>query len=182
MNLILLGPPGSGKGTQGKRLGEFLKIPQISTGDILRQALENKTALGLKAKGYMERGALVPDEVIIGVMEERLGQADCSGGYLLDGFPRTVAQAEALEAMLTRSDCKIDRVLSLVVSQQELIQRMVGRGRADDKEEVVQQRLKVYEDQTAPLVDYYLKKGLLKVVEGMGPVEEITSRLLKSLR
>ncbi|MBI1908700.1 MAG: adenylate kinase [Deltaproteobacteria bacterium] len=180
MNLILLGPPGSGKGTQGARLAKVLKIPQISTGEILRRALAEKTTLGLEAEKYMKQGALVPDAVIVGVMAERLKAADCRDGYLLDGFPRTVPQAQALGEILGETGRVM--VLSLVVPQNELVNRMIHRGRDDDKEEVVRQRLKVYEAETAPLIEYYRKKGILKMVEGTGTVEEITERLLKSLR
>jgi adenylate kinase len=208
MNLILLGGPGAGKGTQAKKLIEEFKIPQISTGDMLRAALANKTELGLKAKEYMDKGALVPDEVVIGLIEERLAQSDASNGYILDGFPRTVPQAEALDRVLGKLGQKIDHVLSIEVDNEELVKRLSGRRtcrdcgamyhvmftpsekegvcdkctgdlyqRDDDNEATVRNRLKVYADQTFPLIEYYRNQGLLREIEGTGSIDEIYGRI-----
>jgi len=181
MNLILLGPPGAGKGTQGHHLSETYGIPEISTGDILRAAVREGTPLGREARGYMDRGALVPDEVIIGIVKERLAQDDTKGGFILDGFPRTVDQAEAL-AQLTRQEKRpIEHVISIEVPQAELLQRLAGRrqveGRDDDTEEAVRHRLEVYQRSTAPLIAYYQQQGLLRCILGVGTVEEIFQRI-----
>jgi adenylate kinase len=181
MRLILLGPPGAGKGTQGHRLHDAYGIPEISTGDILRAAVRNETALGLEAKTYMDRGALVPDEVIIGIARERLAEANTESGFILDGFPRTVAQAEALDHMLLESRRPLDHVISIEVPEAELLQRLASRreieGRNDDTDEAIRHRLEVYERQTAPLIDYYRKTGLLRPVPGVGTVEDIAQRI-----
>ncbi|MBI4774466.1 MAG: adenylate kinase [Deltaproteobacteria bacterium] len=213
MNLILLGGPGAGKGTQAKKLIDEFKIPQISTGDMLRAALANKTQLGLKAKGYMDKGALVPDLVVIGLVEERLAKPDCNSGYILDGFPRTVPQAEALDQVLNKLGQEIDHVLSIEVDNDELVKRLSGRRtcrscgamyhvmfsppkrksvcdkcqgelyqRDDDNEATVRNRLKVYEEQTAPLISFYEKKSLLRKVEGTGSIDDIYSRLESIIR
>jgi adenylate kinase len=181
MRLILLGPPGAGKGTQGHRLHEAYGIPEISTGDILRVAVRHETPLGLEAKTYMDRGALVPDEVIIGIARERLGEVDTEAGFILDGFPRTVAQAEALDHMLLESQRPLDHVISVEVPENELLQRLASRreieGRDDDTDEAIRHRLEVYERQTAPLIDYYRKTGLLRPVSGVGTVDDIAQRI-----
>lgn len=190
MKIIFLGPPGAGKGTQALRVSQALGIPQISTGDILRRAIKEGTKVGLEAKSFIDKGQLVPDEVVIAIVKDRVAQEDCAGGFLLDGFPRTVAQAEAL-AQFTR----IDRVVDISVSDEELIQRISGRRvclacggtyhvsslsgetkcqacgqeliqRADDQAETVLNRLKVYHQQTSPLIDYYQKLGLLQRIDG----------------
>ena len=199
MKLILLGPPGAGKGTQAKQLIELMHIPQISTGDMLRSAVSNKTSLGLEAKKYMDSGQLVPDQVVVGLVEERLQQSDCENGFMLDGFPRTVPQAEALETALDNSGVGIDAVVAILVNDEELVGRITGRRsckscgaiyhlsynpppkpdecacgakelvqRADDNEETVRQRLKAYHAQTAPLVDFYNSRGVLKEIDGNG--------------
>ena len=209
MRLILLGPPGAGKGTQAKRLIERYGIPQISTGDILRAAVREGTELGKTAKQYMDAGKLVPDEVVIGIIEERLKEPDCAKGYILDGFPRTVAQADALTEVLARMGQSIDHVVSIEVPDEELVERLTGRRtcrncgamyhvkfsppkkpgvcdkcggelfqRDDDKEETIRARLKVSQDQTAPLIAYYEKAGLLRRVSGVGTVDEIYERIL----
>ena len=208
MKLILLGPPGAGKGTQAEILCKKLNIPTISTGNILRAAVKNGTPVGLKAKEYMDAGKLVPDEVIIGVISERLAEADCQKGFILDGVPRTIPQAEALE----KAGITFDAVVSLEISDDEIVDRMVGRrvfasfgapyhvknlppkvegvcdacggkleARADDKPEVVRDRLKVYHKETAPLKDFYAERNLLKTVDNQPTVAETTAAILKAL-
>ncbi|MBE5769679.1 MAG: adenylate kinase [Clostridiales bacterium] len=206
MNIIFLGPPGAGKGTQAQRICNALNIPQISTGDILRRAIKEQTATGMKAKSYIDAGKLVPDDVIIDIVKERLQQEDCQGGYILDGFPRTVPQAEALEGI-----ANIDAVVDLDVADEELINRLSGRRvclkcgatyhvnmlggetkcaacgdnliqRADDKAETVLNRLTVYHQQTAPLVDFYQKKGLLKVIDGAQDMDTIFASIMETLK
>jgi adenylate kinase len=181
MNLILLGPPGAGKGTQGHRLSERYNIPEISTGDILRSAVQKGTPLGREAKSYMDRGALVPDEVMIGIIRERLAQDDTERGFILDGFPRTVAQAEALSRLSEEQQRPIEHVISIEVPQEELLQRLAGRrqleGRQDDTNEAIRHRLEVYERETAPLIDYYRRQGLLRCIVGVGTIDEIFQRV-----
>ena len=181
MNLILLGPPGAGKGTQGHRLSERYNIPEISTGDMLRSAVHKGTPLGLEAKSYMDRGALVPDEVMIGIIRERLAQDDTERGFILDGFPRTVAQAEALSRLSEEQQRPIEHVISIAVPQEELLQRLAGRrqleGRQDDTDEAIRHRLEVYERETAPLIDYYRRQGLLRCIIGVGTIDEIFQRV-----
>ena len=181
MNVILLGPPGAGKGTQGHRLSERYSIPEISTGDILRAAVHKGTPLGREAKSYMDRGALVPDEVMIGIIRERLAQEDTERGFILDGFPRTVAQAEALTQLSEEQQRPIEHVISIEVPQGELLQRLAGRrqleGRHDDTDEAIRHRLEVYERETAPLIDYYRRQGLLRCIAGVGTVDEIFQRI-----
>lgn len=208
MNLILLGPPGAGKGTQAKMLVETYGIPQISTGDMLREAVKNQTQLGLEAKKYMDAGQLVPDEVVIGLVKERLGRDDCAQGFMLDGFPRTVPQAEALDKVLAEMGKGIDHVISIEVPNDELLRRLTGRRtcrncgqgyhvvfdppkkdgvcdkcggelyqRDDDNEATVANRLKVYEESTKPLIDYYQAKGLLRPIDGVGAITQIFERI-----
>lgn len=181
MNLILLGPPGAGKGTQGHRLSERYNIPEISTGDILRSAVQKGTPLGREAKSYMDRGALVPDEVMIGIIRERLAQDDTERGFILDGFPRTVAQAEALSRLSEEQQRPIEHVISIEVPQEELLQRLAGRrqleGRQDDTDEAIRHRLEVYERETAPLIDHYRRQGLLRCIVGVGTIDEIFQRV-----
>ncbi len=212
MDLILLGPPGSGKGTQAKKMVERYHLPQISTGDMLRAALKEKTPLGLEAKQYMDQGKLVPDEVVVGIVRDRLKASDCQGGFILDGFPRTVPQAEALETTLRAMSRGIDHVISIEVANAELLKRLGGRRtcrncgamyhlvfdppkkkevcdtcggelyqRADDQEKTIRERLKVYDKQTAPLIQYYRGKGLLRAIDGVGEVEEIFQRIVKAI-
>jgi adenylate kinase len=181
MNLILLGPPGAGKGTQGHRLSERYNIPEISTGAMLRSAVHKGTPLGREAKSYMDRGALVPDEVMIGIIRERLAQDDTERGFILDGFPRTVAQAEALSRLSEEQQRPIEHVISIEVPQEELLQRLAGRrqleGRQDDTDEAIRHRLEVYERETAPLIDYYRRQGLLRCIVGVGTIDEIFQRV-----
>jgi adenylate kinase len=181
MNLILLGPPGAGKGTQGHRLSKRYNIPEISTGDMLRSAVHKGTPLGREAKSYMDRGALVPDEIMIGIIRERLAQDDTERGFILDGFPRTVAQAEALARLSEEQQRPIEHVISIEVPQEELLQRLAGRrqveGRQDDTDEAIRYRLEVYARETAPLIDYYRRQGLLRCVVGVGTIDEIFRRV-----
>jgi adenylate kinase len=177
MRIVFIGPPGAGKGTQAERLVETYRIAHLSTGDMLREARDAKTDVGRKADEYMSKGELVPDEIIVAIIAERLQGPDCRAGYLLDGFPRTLAQAEALDGMLSEKQTPLDVVLELQVSEEELFQRLAGRGRADDKPEVIRQRLVAYRQQTEPLLEYYGKAGLLKSVDGLGSVDEIFTRI-----
>ena len=208
MNLILFGPPGAGKGTQGEIICETLKIPTISTGAMIRAAIKDGTELGKQASELIKTGALVPDEVVVGIVRERLAQSDCANGFILDGFPRTIPQAEALDALGVRIDC----VLSLEVADETIVERMSGRRscpgcgatyhvvynpskdgktcdtcgaeltlRADDKPETVLNRLQVYHTETEPLKDYYQKKNLLKSVIGQANVADTTRLVLEAL-
>ncbi|MFA4934949.1 MAG: adenylate kinase [Candidatus Methanoperedens sp.] len=203
MNIILLGPPGAGKGTQAKKISEHVSLPHISTGDILRENISNNTSLGLKAKSYMSRGELVPDELLITIIKDRLSRKDCSEGFMLDGYPRTIPQADALQMILTESGKKLDAVLNISVGDEELVKRLSGRRmckcgasyhvsfnppkkdgvcdackeklyqRDDDKAEAVQNRLDVYKKQTQPLIDYYNKKGILRTIDGEKDIPKI---------
>ena len=181
MNLILLGPPGAGKGTQGHKLCEQYGLPVISTGEILRLAVLHNTPLGQVAKSYMDCGALLPDDIIVGIVLERLTQDDTKGGFVLDGFPRTVPQAEALTHMTQEQNRLIEHVISITVPEEELLQRLAGRraieGRLDDAEESMRHRLEVYKRDTMPLIDYYRRGGLLRVIAGVGTVDEIFQRI-----
>jgi len=191
MRLILLGPPGAGKGTQAKVLVDTYGIPQLSTGDILRSAIANKTPLGLAAKEVMDRGDLVSDEIVNGIVSERLDAEDCKNGFVLDGFPRTIPQALALEQMLEDKGMHLNAVVEIKAEPETLIARIVNRAResaaatgqtrADDNEEVLRNRLNVYREQTAPLVEHYRGKGLLKTVDGMAEVDEVTRAIRQAI-
>ncbi len=211
MNIILLGPPGAGKGTQAKKISENYSLPHISTGDILRENISNNKPLGLKAKSYMSRGELVPDELLITIIKERLARSDCSEGFLLDGFPRTIPQAEALQMILTESGRKIDVVLNIDVDDEELIKRLSGRRmcacgtsfhivfnppekegicdacngklyqREDDKADAIRKRLIVYKNQTQPLINYYIEKSLLRRIDGSKDISTIFEDIQKVL-
>lgn len=181
MKLVFLGAPGAGKGTQAKKLCHFLNIPQISTGDILREAVLEKTDLGLKAEAYMAQGALVPDELIIKIVEKRVKEPDCRDGYILDGFPRSLAQAEALDQSMSKKNESIDVVIFLDVPEDELIARLLERNRDDDSIEVVTERIKVYKNETEPLVEYFQSRNLLKRITGIGTVDEIFEKILFAL-
>lgn len=183
--MILLGPPGAGKGTQAAAIVERFGIPHVSTGDMLRAAVKAETPVGLKAKAVMESGELVSDEIVIGIAEERLSEPDASKGFLLDGFPRTIAQAEALEAMLERLGGGLDCCLALTVDNDAIVERLLKRaeieGRADDNEETIRERMKEYDAKTAPLLDFYRSRDLLVEVDGMGTIEEVGRRIEQAL-
>jgi adenylate kinase len=179
--MVFIGPPGAGKGTQAERLIEKYKLAHLSTGDMLRAARDAQTEVGKRANEFMSTGQLVPDKIIMDIISERLAQPDCQGGYLLDGFPRTIAQAEALDQMLAGKSTPLDVVLELQVPEEELFDRLAGRGRADDTPDVIRQRLVAYREQTEPLLAYYSKAGLLKSVDGLGTVEEIFQRVTEVL-
>lgn len=212
MNLILLGPPGAGKGTQAQMIVDRYHLPQISTGDILRSAVKEGTSLGKQAKTFMDRGQLVPDEVVIGIIDERLRASDCKTGFILDGFPRTTSQAEALQAILTKIGKSVDHVINIEVDPEELVRRLTGRRtcnncggmfhilfhppkkegvcdrcsgtlyqREDDGEETIRTRLKEYEKQTAPLIQYYRNKKLLRSIQGVGGQNQIFEQIIRVL-
>ena len=187
MRLILLGPPGVGKGTQAKILVEQLGIPQLSTGDILRSAIANKTPLGVQAKAIVDRGDLVSDEIVNGIVSERIDEPDCTNGFILDGFPRTIPQADALGSMLAEKGLKLDAVVEITADADTLVARVANRAketggaRADDTAEVIRKRLDVYRELTEPLVAYYRDRGMLKTVDGMAPVEEVTAAIRRAL-
>jgi len=188
MNLILLGPPGCGKGTQAQILQERFGAVQLSTGDMLRAAVKAGTALGQRAGAIMNAGKLVPDELIVSMIAERIGEPDCRDGFILDGFPRTVAQAEALDAMLKEKGLKLDHVIELEVDEAALFARIEGRAaesggaaRADDNPETLKKRLGVYHEQTAPILPYYRDTGRLASVDGMQDIDEVTAQLVAIL-
>ncbi|MBW4521896.1 MAG: adenylate kinase [Scytolyngbya sp. HA4215-MV1] len=181
VRLIFLGPPGAGKGTQADVLAELWKIPHISTGDILRSAVLQKTDLGLKAQAYMDQGELVPDELVIDLIRNRLTQEDAGNGWILDGFPRNVTQASFLDELLTGIEQTYDRVINLDVPDEILIARMLGRGRKDDNEDVIRRRLEVYRHQTAPLIDFYQSTNQLVSIDGNQLMAEVTEALKSSV-
>jgi len=185
MRIIFLGPPGSGKGTQAKLLAERLGVPAISTGEILRASVREGTPLGLQAKAVMEAGELVSDDLMIGLIRARLMMPDAARGFLLDGFPRTVDQAEALERLLAGNGTPLTAVLNLSVPETVLVDRMHGRaieeGRADDRPETILERLRVYRQKTEPLAGFYRGRGILMDVDGMGDIEEISERIDQAL-
>ena len=212
MRLVFLGAPGVGKGTQAEMVAAKLAIPKISTGDLLRTGVAQKTPLGLEAQQYMTRGELVPDNVVIGLVAEKIASSECEKGFILDGFPRTILQADALLGILQKQEATLDRVICFVIPREEVVKRLSGRRscsacsavyhvdyvppkqegrcdecgaalvqRSDDKRETVESRLVVYEEQTAPLIDYYQEKHVLAELDGTGSVEEVQERLLALL-
>jgi adenylate kinase len=185
MRLVLLGPPGSGKGTQATRLKEHLQVPHISTGDLLRAEVAAGSRLGLEAKEVMARGDLVSDAILLGMLEDRVSRADTANGFILDGYPRNLAQASALGELLARIGQPMDCAVQLDVDSELLIQRIAGRakaeGRADDNPESVRKRLDIYTEQTAPVVEYYRQHGMLTVVDGVGTLDDVFTRILEAI-
>ena len=212
MRFIFLGAPGSGKGTQSKRVASELSIPQLSTGDILREAVKNQTAVGIEAKKYMDAGDLVPDEIIVGIIKDRTAESDCEKGFILDGFPRTVEQANALQNMFQQLNQSLDKVVYLEINPEKVVERLTGRRvcsacgaefhlqfkapqkegicdicgkdlmhRSDDHEDKIRNRLKNYEDQTAPLVTYYEDQSVLQKVKAEGDIPEITKSIMAAI-
>jgi adenylate kinase len=185
MRIVLLGAPGSGKGTQATLLKNRLGVPHISTGELLRAAVTAGTPLGMQAKSVMESGALVSDEIVLGMLEERLGHADVQRGFILDGYPRNLAQARALDSLLERIKLPVDKALQLDVAEATLLARLAGRakaeGRTDDNPQTVANRLHVYQQQTAPVIDFYLNHGTLVRVPGEGSVDQILERIIAAL-
>jgi adenylate kinase len=211
MNIILLGPPGAGKGTQAKKIQEHYRLPHISTGDILRENINNNTSLGLKAKSYMSKGELVPDELLITIIKDRLSKKDCENGFMLDGYPRTIPQADALQMILTESGEIVDAVLNISVDEEELIRRLSGRRmckcgtsyhvilnppenegicnkckgklyhRDDDRPEAIRNRLNVYKKQTQPLINYYDSKKMLRTIDGSKEISQIFEEIKEVL-
>ncbi|HAG81185.1 MAG TPA: adenylate kinase [Cyanobacteria bacterium UBA12227] len=175
--LIFLGPPGAGKGTQAQRLAEVLRIPHISTGEILRSAVADKTPLGQKAQAYMDRGELVPDELLLDLIGDRLNQPDAEKGWILDGFPRNVSQASFLEKLLQELNQTCNCAINLEVPDEILLDRLLGRGRLDDTPETIRTRLEVYRHQTAPVIEFYRERALLRIIDGDRPMEEVTDSL-----
>lgn len=185
MRLVLFGAPGSGKGTQATRLKERLGVPHISTGDLLRGEIKAGTELGLKAKGMMDAGQLLPDDIMLGIIEHRLGEPDAKPGFILDGYPRNLAQADALDTVLARIGQPLDVVVKLEVPDSAIVDRCEVRfekeGRPDDNPDTVKKRLGIYADQTAPVADFYKQRGKLQVVDGVGELDEVTQRVLDVL-
>lgn len=185
MRLVLLGPPGSGKGTQAARLKDHLQVPHISTGDLLRAEVAAGSKLGLEAKEVMARGELVSDAILLGMLEDRFSRPDTANGFILDGYPRNLAQADALGQLLERIGQNFDAALQLDVPTDLLVDRIAGRakaeGRADDSPESVRTRLKVYDDQTAPVIDFYRQKGQLTVIDGVGDLDDVFARIIQAI-
>jgi len=185
MRLVLLGAPGTGKGTQAARLKEYLRVPHISTGDLLRAEVAAGSPLGLQAKEVMERGELVSDDILLGMLRERFSREDTKAGFILDGYPRNLAQAAALDELLGNLGQKFDAAVQLAVDNEQIIERLAGRakaeGRADDNPESVRKRLEVYDAQTAPVIEFYRQHGQLTVVDGVGSLDEVFNRIVEAI-
>lgn len=181
LKIVLLGAPGSGKGTQSEKLVAEYGVPQVSTGDLLRNAVAQETELGLEAKKAMDAGELVSDDIVVGMIRDRLTQPDAENGFILDGFPRSQAQAVVLDELLAELGRPLQRVVHLKVDKEEIVQRLMARGRADDNEEIIRNRMEVFQEQTQPLVRYYEEKGLLAEVEGVGELDDIFARIKAAL-
>jgi adenylate kinase len=182
MRIVFLGPPGAGKGTQALRLKDYFGMAHLSTGEMLRAAGEAATPLGREALEYMQVGQLVPDDVVVGIVADRLAEPDCASGCLFDGFPRTEPQAEELDQMLAQRHMPIDLVLALQVSEDQLIDRLLSRGRMDDNRETIRERFRQYNDLTEPLLDYYRRRGILRMIDGEGTPDEVFERILKAIQ
>lgn len=184
--LLIVGPPGAGKGTQAVQIARELNIPAISTGDIFRANIKEETPLGREAKSYIDSGNLVPDSVTNKMVRARLGEADASAGFLLDGYPRNTAQVHELDTILADTGVEIERVLLLVANNDELVARLLNRaaeqGRTDDTEDIIRHRLRVYEEETAPLIALYRERGIVREVDGLGEIHEVTERILAALK
>ena len=183
--LLLIGPPGAGKGTQAALLSQHFGIPAISTGDIFRYNVKNQTPLGVEAKGFMDRGEYVPDSLTNSLVRDRLSHDDALGGFLLDGYPRTIDQVHELDSILADAGKRLDVVVQLTADSEELVRRLAHRaeveGRADDTPEVIRRRLEVYESQTAPLIDVYAARGLVAMIDGLGEIADVTARIVEAL-
>lgn len=186
MRLVLLGAPGSGKGTQAARLKEHLQVPHISTGDLLRAEVAAGSPLGLQAKAVMERGDLVSDEILLGMLKDRFSRADTQAGFILDGYPRNLAQADALGKLLESLGQKFDAAVQLVVDNEQIIERLAGRaqaeGRTDDTPEAVRHRLNVYDEKTAPVIEFYRQQGQLTCVNGVGALDDVFTRIIEAIQ
>lgn len=185
IRLLLIGPPGAGKGTQAAQLAQHFEIPAISTGDIFRENVRNQTPLGVEAKAFMDRGEYVPDTLTNALVRDRLNKEDAQRGFLLDGYPRTIDQVSELDYILLESGKKLDVVVQLTADGDELLRRLSGRaleqGRSDDTPEVIKRRLDVYDEQTAPLIDVYVSRGVVAKIDGLGDISEVTSRIIEAI-